>query len=108
MIQTFNWHTQKGTAIALNHDGTRLASSADDKTTVVWDVAEANVLLSLTTLYPVSSLTLNKSGAKLGILVDNSGSSTDSVLIWDVDSRILVAPEMQQPFLVQDIGSILE
>ena len=101
VVNTFDWHTQKGTAVALNHDGTRLAASSEDKTTVVWDVAESKVLLSMSTMHVVSSLTLNSDGTKLGVLVDADGSDADNILIWDVDNQKIIVPEMKKASLAQ-------
>ncbi|MBD2462137.1 serine/threonine protein kinase [Oscillatoria sp. FACHB-1407] len=93
-VSTLTGHTGAVTAIALNPNGTLLASGSSDKTIRLWSIPQGELLYTI----PGRSLWSNTGHSDrisaLGFALDGqtliSGSDDSTIKIWDVATRRLV------------------
>ena len=92
------------TAIAINHDGSRLATGGDDRRIIVWDISGAHPQ-PLTTLLghrdKITSLAFSPSGELLA-----SGSEDRSVIMWSLPRDSSPGGQVGDPVVVPTVSGV--
>ncbi len=92
VIRTLRGHTGLVRSVALRKDGDRAASSGDDGTVRVWDVATGKELHTLRHTAPVFSVAFSPDGKLIA-----SASDDKTVKLWDADSGARSGPSVATP-----------
>ncbi|QIR36511.1 ribosome assembly protein 4 [Tolypothrix sp. PCC 7910] len=86
-INTFEGHSSAVYSVAFSRDGQRLASSSDDNTIKIWDIATGKAIATLTGhSSSVRSVAFSPDGQKLA-----SGSLDKTITIWDIATGKAIA-----------------